>query len=196
MLQNAYVFSLIVGGVLLAASMFLGGDADADMDIDAGVDGDFDGHVDHQGDADVLGGFFGALTSLRFWTFFLAFFGLTGFLFSWLELLGEWPRFGVALATGLVVGYGIVSLFRRLQAGEHSIAAGVNDYVGKTGRVMVRIGDGNVGKVRIELKGTTVDILAETDDADALSTGQTVLVVQMRGTTAQVTRLETDSSDA
>jgi membrane protein implicated in regulation of membrane protease activity len=190
MLQNAYVFSLVLGGVLLGASIFIG-DHDADVDVDADID--IDAGPDHGG-LDVLGGFVGALTSLRFWTFFLAFFGLTGWSFSFFDLLSETSRFGVSLGTGAVIGFVTVRLFKALQAGEHTTAATAKDFVGKSGRVLVRIASsGEVGKVRLELKGTTVDIVAETEDADDLTAGDRALVVEMRGTTALVTRLETTS---
>jgi membrane protein implicated in regulation of membrane protease activity len=44
--------------------------------------------------------------------------------------------------------------------------------------------------VRLSLRGATVDVLATTDDAQPLATGDEVLVVDMEGTTARVARLD------
>ena len=99
LLIYAYIFALVLGGVLLGASFLLGGDHDADgdvdMDADADVDADVDADADIDGDADGghdghgdVAGFFGVLGSLRFWTFFTAFFGLTGLVHQTYDLVG------------------------------------------------------------------------------------------------------------
>jgi hypothetical protein len=76
------VFSLVAGGVLLVASLF-GADQDADADADIGADGDVDADAGHEGLAHGdLGGFVAVFISLRFWTFFATFFGLTGVVFT------------------------------------------------------------------------------------------------------------------
>ena len=87
MLLKIYLASLAFGGVLLVASLVIGDDGDADTDFDGGADLDLDLAAEHggapdHGDIDALGGIFGALKSIRFWTFFTAFFGLTGTVFE------------------------------------------------------------------------------------------------------------------
>ena len=87
-----YLVTLIVGGVLVLVSVFLGDsdtdadvaadiDVDADLDLAAGADVDADGSLD-VGLIDALQAWL-PFTSMRFWTFFAAFFGLTGSLNSY-----------------------------------------------------------------------------------------------------------------
>lgn len=189
----AYVFALVLGGVLLAASMVLGG---KDLDGDHGGAGELDheGHGFH-GDHDHgeahgdLGGLFAVLVSMRFWTFFATFFGLTGLVLEGLELMAN-----LALARGLAIGVGVLSgwstvrLIQHLSASEVGAAASVNDYVGRSGEVLVRVAPGSLGKVRIELKGTTVDVLAISED-DLLEPGSHALIVEMRDTQALVSKI-------
>jgi membrane protein implicated in regulation of membrane protease activity len=202
MLIYVYVFALVLGSVLLGASFLMGGDHDADSDfdadadVDADADADLDGHVgaghDTHGD---LGGFFGVLGSMRFWTFFAAFFGLTGLVLDGLDLATPFIALPLAIGVGFVTGWTAVALIRRLAANDTGVAAGVSDYVGKSGEVLIAVGPGRVGKVRIELKGTTVDVLAQADD-ELLSRGTHALIVEMRDDKAVVVKLESASRPA
>ena len=95
----AFGICLAVGAVMVLFSLFAGGESGADGhadaggggDADAGADGhagDADGHADAHGHADGAAGggdFWLLFVSMRFWVFFLTFFGLTGLL---LELAG------------------------------------------------------------------------------------------------------------
>jgi membrane protein implicated in regulation of membrane protease activity len=204
MFITAYVFALVLGFVLLGASFLMGGDhdgdgdtdvsadADADVDVDHGdvdhadVDhADMDGHADagHDAHGDVAG-LFGVLGSLRFWTFFLAFGGLTGLVLDGLSLTGEYLALGLAIAVGYATGWTAVALLRRLSANDTGVAAGVSDYVGKSGELLISVGPGRIGKIRIELKGTTVDFLALADEE--IGKGQEALIVELRGDKAVV----------
>ncbi len=194
MLLNVYLFAFALGAVLLIASIFMGGDdADvgADADVDADADADVDGDADHHDGGGEIGGFFGALTSLRFWTFFAATFGLTGALLEWQGVLDNaWIALALAVAVGFIAGYFAVETFRRLAAGETGHVAGAKDYVGKSGRVLVAIVPGAVGKVRVEVRGSTVDLLATNDEGITIAIGEHALVIEMRGTTALVAPLD------
>ena len=108
MLMYFYVGALVFGGVLLLSSVVLGhhdADGDFDLDGDGGLDSDGDVDAEHEitveKDIDLSGdiGLFWVLRSIRFWMFFLAFFGLTGVLFQGLGLIekrtrGPWPLRG------------------------------------------------------------------------------------------------------
>lgn len=178
------MFSLLAGGVLLVASSVMGADHDADHDLDQG-DG---GHGDdaHHGDA---GGFAAMFLSLRFWTFFAAFFGLTGWVMDGMDLLPG-PLLPLLAATGMggLSGYSAVSLIRLLGTQEVGQVPGAHDYVGKSARVLVPFERGALGKVRLELHGATVDVLATTDEVGGFRSGETALIIEMEGTTAQVVR--------
>ena len=208
MLIYAYLFSLIVGGVLLGASIILGGhddvdtdggDFDFDADVDADVDADIDADADADGGADKdvavdeVGGhgdFAGLLVmflSLRFWTFFLAFFGFTGLLVQGLELVGsQWLGLAISIAMGFVCGAGAVTAIRTLSRDTSGSVASINDYVGKSARVLVPFDGDAVGKVRVEIKGSQVDLLATGLDQSAFSGKDEVLIVEMDGPRARV----------
>jgi membrane protein implicated in regulation of membrane protease activity len=186
----AYVFALVLGGVLLAASMVLGGkDVEGHADHDHDIDADHD--MDHGGEAHGdLGGFFAVLGSMRFWTFFATFFGLTGLVLEGLELTANaWVARGLAIAVGYLTGWATVRMIKHLAASESGVAAGVSDYVGRSGEVLIRVAPGSLGKVRIELKGTTVDVLAIVEDDEVLEAGSHALIVEMRGHQALVSKI-------
>jgi membrane protein implicated in regulation of membrane protease activity len=182
----AYVFALVLGSILLGASFLLGGDADVDADADFDMDADVDADGDSHGD---LGGFFGVLGSMRFWTFFAAFFGLTGIILDGLALAAPVVAFGLAIGVGAVTGWTAVKLLNHLSANDTGVAAGVDDYVGKTGEMLLAAGPNRLGKIRIELKGTTVDVLAESDEA-LVERGEQALIVEMRDAKALIVKLD------
>lgn len=200
MLIYAYVFALVLGSVLLGASFLLGGkDMDGDHDVgdhDADLDHDLDGHSgdghDTHGD---LGGFFGVLASMRFWTFFAAFFGLTGIVLDGLDLAAPMLALVLAIAVGFLMGWTAVTLIKRLSANDTGVAATVDDYVGKSGEMLIAAGPQRLGKIRIELKGTTVDVLAESDE-QTIARGEQALIVEMRGAKAAVVKLDAAGSVA
>ena len=54
--------------------------------------------------------------------------------------------------------------------------------------VLVGFGPGELGKLRLTLKGTTVDVLATSDEEQRFAAGDSALVIQMNETTAVVAR--------
>lgn len=199
MLIYIYLFAFGLGGVLLLGSIFLG-DKDADAPGEADASGDagaqaqhFDhGVVDSHG---TVAGLMTAFLSLRFWMFFLAFFGLTGLVLDGLDLVDSpGAALAAALFMGLVTGQSTVAVFRRLSHSETSTAASSADYVGRSGRVLVGFDAGGLGKLRLVLKGTTVDVLATTDDARPFRPGEEALVIAMNDTTAVVSRVTPGST--
>lgn len=203
MLIYLYLFSLIVGAVLLGASILLGGqdvggdadvgadlDADVDADVEAEVGGGLDKDLDVGGHGDVSG-FLTLFLSLRFWTFFLAFFGLTGLTLDVLGLVGNgWITLALALAMGMGTGAGAVAVLRKLGSDTSGHAVTSKDYVGKTARVVVPFRGEGVGKVRVDVKGTSVDLLASgLEEADAYEGREEVLIIEMEGSRARVARV-------
>lgn len=208
MLIYIYLSSLIVGGVLLGASILLGGHDDADLEAggDVDVDGDFEGGFDADADADFeadggldqdvgghgdLSGILFSFLSLRFWTFFLAFFGLTGLVLGGLDLVSsEWLGLGLALAMGLSTGFGAMTVIRKLSSDTTGRAVSSGDYVGKTARVVVPFEGQGVGKVRVDIKGSSVDLLASGLEEEGYDGKEEVLIVEMDGARARVARLD------
>ncbi len=194
-----YLFALVLGGILLGTSMLLGGSeggaddglADADMEVEHGSDAHpvADGH-------DASGGFESflvAFLSMRFWTFSLAFFGLTGVVLNGFGLVtSTFVSAVIATAMGVCSGMGAVWIMRRVRADDSNSAAHAQDFVGKTGRVMVGFGPGQTGKVRVEVRGSTIDVLAVPIDETTFGTKEEVIIVEMEGTRAKVARMTPD----
>lgn len=182
-----YIATLVVGGVLLASSMLLG-DHDADGVDDIGGHGG-DSHADAAGDglSSLLVGF----RSFRFWIFFSAFFGLTGLVLTGLGLV-ESKSVGAltSLGMGLFVGTMATWVLRRLSVEETGKVPTTREYVGKTARVLVAIEKGSLGKIRLAIGGTAVDVLATADD-ESLAIDDEAVIIDMDGTTAKVTRFKT-----
>jgi membrane protein implicated in regulation of membrane protease activity len=226
-----YISSFVVGGALLAASLFLGGheadgdldvhadldvdvDADVDVDIDADVDvdADIDAHVDADVDADADVGdgaldgahgvgfsdFWVPFLSVRFWVFFLCFFGLTGLVLTLLALASSGTTLGTALGMGVVTGFAAAFIIQRLKKAEVGLGVTLEDYQGKEGVVLLPIDPDGKGKVRIKLRGRTVDIVAHTDATEPVLKGRKVLVIEIHGNEALVEpapELETTTLD-
>lgn len=192
-----YIGALVFGGVLLGSSILLGGHDDADVDGgDFDKDFDFDGDVDADGDLDkdidLDGdiGIFWIFRSLRFWTFFLAFFGLTGVLLEGLGLVAsEMVTLGLSIGMGALVGIGGAAAIRALMKDETADAAHEGNFIGKSAKVVVPVKPGGVGKVRVEVKGQMVDVLATTD-GEVITSDDEVLIVEMEGTRAKVARVD------
>lgn len=193
MLIKIYLFSLLLGAVLLGASIFLG-DADSDADMDGDADGAFDTDVDADG-LDIGGAdfFLWTFKSVRFWTFFVTFFGLTGLALDGLDLAASPIALALAIGMGFIAGTGASAVIRLLSSNERGFTADADDYIGKTARVLIPIKPGAVGKVRLELRGSTVDVLAKSDDGP-FSVNEEAMVIAMDGTTARIARVDADNS--
>lgn len=170
MMTNLYLFALVLGGITLVATVALG-----------------------KGDAPTRRR--SPLASPRFWTFGLTFFGLTGLVLEALRVVDEAHLVaGLAAAVGVCTGVLAHAILGGLGRSETSTAADERDFVGKTGRVLVPFGADGLGKVRLTIKGTTVDVLARTDEAEPFVAGETALIIHMQDTVAAV--LRPASSDA
>src|SRR5687767_10816576 len=131
-----YLVALALGGTLVVASLVLAVVGEAgDTHHDGGGEGDGDGH-DH-GDTDALQVWF-PYASLRFWTFFLAFGGLTGALLTWAKVGG--PTLvvvAIALGVGYAIGAGAAGLVRRLQQRQTDSGVTTAEIEGSTAKVML-----------------------------------------------------------
>ena len=206
MLLSVYMFSLALGGVLLGASILLGGkdgiEAESDAaDLEAGADvhAEVEAHGADAGKDLELGGgadfLMWSLTSVRFWTFFLAFFGLTGLIFDGFSLVPHEAISAVlAVGMGSGAGFGISYAMRVLGSDTSARVAEAEDYVGKSARVLVAPKPGGVGKVRIDIGGNLVDVLATTDE-DNVGNQDQVMIIEMDGTTARVAKVLAAEND-
>ena len=194
MLIYAYIFSLIVGGLLLGASILLGS-KDASTDHGGAHDTEHAPVESSSGGHGGFDSFFWLFRSIRFWTFFLAFFGLTGVVFEGFGLLdSSIAILLLSLVVGIGSGMGIVAAFRWLGSDESGAAASTADYVGRTVRVILPVTRAGTGKVRLELRGSTVDVLATTDDEEAFAAQDEAVIIEMEGVHARISRLEPERS--
>lgn len=203
---SVYMFSLALGGVLLGASILLGGKdgIEASSDAPDAELGDIHVHAEVESgggvskDIEVGGGadfLMWSLTSVRFWTFFLAFFGLTGLVFDGFSLVPHEAISAVlAVGMGSAAGFGISYAMRVLSTDQTSRVAEAEDYVGKSARVLVAPKPGGVGKVRVDIGGNLVDVLATTDELDVSNKDQ-VMIIEMEGTTARVAKVMAAEND-
>lgn len=182
-----YLFALVLGGVLLGASMLLGGHGEGHPDT---------GSVPHADGSDTAVGvesFLVAFLSMRFWTFFLAFFGLTGVVLDGLGLVSSTIVAGVLSgAMGLFAGVAAVWVMKRVRGDESNSAASSKDYAGKIGRVLVGFGPGREGKIRVEIRGSSIDLLAVPFEDGTFAPKDEIVVIEMDGMHAKVARLSAD----
>ena len=219
LLLYIYIAAFIIGGILLGASLFLGGhdtdadhdlhveadvdadvDADADVDLDADADADVDADADADADHDAsadgdvdagthgvsLSDFWIPFLSVRFWVFFLCFFGVTGIVLTLLALAGKWATLVTAVGMGTVTGFAAAFIIQRLKRAEVGLAVTEEDFRGREAQVLLPIEAGERGKIRLEVRGNTVDLVARCDGERSIGTGRTVLVIEIEDGVALV----------
>jgi len=164
-----YLFSTILGGLLLAVSM-----AGAEHH---GGDG---GHL-HDGSAA------SALFSLRLWTYLLAFGGATGLLLHFFTAAS--PILAVVLAgsVGVVSSLTARTIIRRMLKSGEGGTIQQHELVGRSAEVLVPAAKGATGTVRLTVKNSTVDLLAVCED-DELAFKEQVIIFEMKDGLALVTR--------
>ena len=202
---------MLFGGILLAISLIAGGHEDADgdghadhdhgeADADAHADGDADAHADHghhSGGKDVAAGssFLSTFASLRFWTFFLAFGGASGFA---LTLLGL-PSIVTAVAAAMIgsaSGGFAAWAFRKLGRKDLSSALSSDDWIGRTGKVTVPMSPERAGKIFLSFENEVKELVAMPAGAadGAIGVGEEVIVVSMIDGVARVTLNRPDAA--
>ena len=200
---GAFVALSLVGGGDLVDDLDV--DADADFDIDADADFDVDADVDVDADLDTdvdvdtdsdlqidtdvellktrsrrrrrLPFLLSVLISFKFWTFGGFFFGLTG-----LVLGATNPELGglifvIAIAMGIFCGGSLVSALRYLKHRQVDSLVRNEDFSGLVGVVELPFDKNSKGKVFLEVGGSTLHLIARTDEDETFAVGDPVLVV-------------------
>lgn len=209
-----YLFAAVAGGLLVLVSLAsgghhdngggdAGGDGVAHGDGAAHGDGVAHGHSDtpgnHDGDAAIgpgdggLGAFgtaMGFFLSLQLWTYLLAFGGITGLLLRAVAKLPE-PLTGLCAAgVGLGTALAARAILRRATGAVDSGTTATDKLAGATAKVLIPAAAGQTGKIRLESRGQTVDLLAHATDGAALTEGAEVLIVEVRDGIAEVSTME------
>ena len=161
-MNHVYLGAVAFGVTLLTASFVLGS-----------KDTDHGGHA-HDGDA----GFgWAPIASLRFWVFLLTFGGGAGLA---LEGLGSSQAVAAAGALGIGWAAGAIAVTVIRSLTRHSVSSELSaaDLIGITGTLVLPVGPGKPGKVRVDIKGRTEDYVANiVDDGLELPSGTPVLIV-------------------
>lgn len=130
------------------------------------------------------------ILNVRFWTYFLAFFGLIGFLLTILRFSVEPFTFLISLTSGLLGGAGIVATWAALKRDESNSAVSATHLLGTMGPMIVACRPGEPGKVRLTVKGELIDMLAIGHAGESIERGTQVTVVDIDGMYARVTAVE------
>ena len=165
-MNHIFLGAVAFGVTLLVASFLLGG-----KDTDHGSDGH-----DHAGGAPGFG--WAPVTSLRFWIFLFTFGGGAGLALTALESSTVAAGLG-ALGVGWVSGAVAVTVVRRLTKSSVSSDVHNAELIGSTGTLVLPVGAGKPGKVRVDIKGRSEDYVAHLVDEEGaeLPTGTVVLIV-------------------
>jgi len=176
---SLYLFALLVGGGLLVAAMIGGGDHGH-----TGHDGDIGHDIAHPGEHGSAAEFF----SLRTLTYFMFVFGGVGAVLTWTWDVGTILIFALAAVAGLGVAALTAASFAYLRRTDSGARDSEDSFVGLSGRVVVPIPNGGVGKVQVVRGDRTFELLARPlDDKSAdMSTWKSVIVVEMSRGTALV----------
>jgi len=180
-----YLGCLAFGGLFLGASLFGGHDAHGGGGHDAGHDGDHGGDTH---DAAPQHGAWLPFLSVRFWTFALAFFGLSGAALTAAGAVAAAVVPAVAGAVGVGAGYGASRLLGGLARRPVGLLGAGASHIGREGVLLLPVGPGRRGKIRLTIGGASTDFVAETDENEALPAGATAIVVGLRDSVALVER--------
>jgi hypothetical protein len=176
-------------------------DGDLDGDLDAELDGDLDGaHFDaHAGhdlghdahhpsasdaahgvkDADARKKLWLPFSSMRFWTFGTAAFGLTGVLLTAVGAFSPALVLFASLATGAGVGTAVAYAMHHLRRAVNADAVERSDYPGQVGELLMPLRPGTTSRVRLQIRHREVIVLARTTESLDLPRGARVVVLAL-----------------
>jgi len=186
MMFNLYLICFIIGGIFVSLSA-LGGLDGADFELE--IDHDFESDVeivpyedeDQEKKSFILWQKFLTIlpiTSLKFWTFGLCFFGLTGLVFSFLKIVNsQLIIFILSLFVGLTCGISMVTVLRNLRKNQANSLLKSDDLAGLFGVVEVPFNQESKGKISINIQGSMLDCVAVTQEAKEFQKGDKVLIV-------------------
>ncbi len=188
-----YLAAAIFGGVFVVPMVLGGLDFDVDVDLDLDVETDFDtGDAGGEGAEDTAGSassFVSSLLSTRSVVFFLAFFGLSGVVFT---AIGS--RTIVVVITSAVLGLVAAALnaeiFNYLQSTGSSSQALNRDIVGASAKVALPISAEHKGRIRTDLGGQPTFMVASPYEVgEKFDVGDSVVVIEVQNGTAFVAEL-------
>ena len=177
-----YLFALLVGLGILGLQTAMGGKGAVED-----VGGDHGGDHGAGKPAETSFDFVAFFLSFRFWIFTTLGFGLAGSLLHYLNLAGPMVVLALAAASGLGAGLFASLVFRLVMRSSVSSTTDVAHARGTVGRVLVPVAKDKTGQIRVVLRGQSVDLVAKTD-GDDLARGEQVIVEEVDGHTARVSK--------
>ena len=165
-----YLIAIVLGGGSLLVQLIAGDHGDG-------------GHAFEAGDAGHPAG--PGLLSTRSAVYALFTFGLVGGLLHVPGIVEPRTALVVAVLSAIAATVAIGHLFRSLDDAGASGAAALDEARGRSGRVLVGCARGQRGKVRVQLKGHQVDLMATTDE-ESIAEGAEVVILQVRDGVAHV----------
>ncbi|MBF2079521.1 MAG: NfeD-like protein [Synechococcales cyanobacterium T60_A2020_003] len=175
---GAFVLLAVLGG--LDGVDFDSFDSDIDSDLDIAGPGDQVCDRPLQRPQSPLLVLFEILTSLKFWTFGICFFGLTGLVLSNLSTQLSIPIIAIiALVMGIVCGGLVSSILRVLREQHANSLIQSDDVIGLAGTVILPFDQDSRGKVQLNVKGSQVERIAYTDEQREFQPGDLILVVNV-----------------
>jgi membrane protein implicated in regulation of membrane protease activity len=200
-----YIVCAVLGGGLMLVSA-LGGMFHGDLSLDHGPDFDAGHQIDFSHDIATTAtdvdhhlelphaidvgwtnsDFWLAFVSMRFVTYFTGIFGITGTVLSLVTDMSGLTVALVSLLFGFVLGYGGSLLFRHLKSEGETSGVTAHDYIGALGRTLVGIKGSQPGKVRVSIKGDTIDMIALSEGEKEIGMGEEIVVVGLEGDRVRV----------
>ncbi len=175
-----YIACLAIGSIFIGISLF-GGDSHDHV-------GDTDAHMDDiHGEVDVpwyFGKYF-PLLSMRFWVFFLFFFGLAG-LGAYLANSSPSVQLIWSIIMGVITGYLANFVFKKIRETETNSLVEQKDFIGAEAEVVLPIHPGKMGKIRCIIKSQMIEQLAVSDEESAMYIGDKVVIISFQGDKVQV----------
>ena len=182
-MMTLYLVCLVLGGLLIAVSIFGGGDADVDVDVDVAADADVDVEADAGGEGDGHGVTAAArFLSMRNLVFFMAFFGLTGTLLTLLQA-NHVATLVASVGLGAVAGYVVQRSMDYLRGSQSGSLPGASALAGAEARVVVGLAGARPGKVDVVAGDRTCQFVARMHEGagiDHAEVGDTVVVVRIQ----------------
>lgn len=190
---SVYWFCFLFGGIFVVLAAVGGLDHDFGHDFDSDFDHSFDAEAavepDAAADVDLpeppssgRRRLWLPITSFKFWTFGLCFFGMTGLLLGWLNpSLPASLQLGLAIAMGLLLGTGMAGLLRQLRNRQVDSLVRSSDLVGARGIVVLPFNAQSRGKVQLEVKNSVIELSACTDSPLDFQRGDEVVVLRSEG---------------
>jgi membrane protein implicated in regulation of membrane protease activity len=190
MLALYLVCAIVAGGlIVLSAVGGLGhhgiGDGGFDHSADA-HSGEFHSGEVHSSPAAEFAEMWLPFRSLRFWTYLAGTFGIVGSLLTLAKVSVEPVTAILAGASGIVMGFIASALVRVMMKSERTFSLDQDDSLGAIGKVTVASRDGMPGKVRVDVRGEILDLLALPEGDAVIEAGDEVVVVGIEGDRARV----------